>query len=294
MCQSPDYPRGYASIRLRGRRYHRGAVGQPHGSSQTRAVANAGSISSSRTRPSTTTFRARMTVYSEAMPARQGKRPTHRTPRCDKPLGRVKSFRTSQHRRRALTGLAREARVTSVARSHRGVRGSMHREPREVNPSRFPVLIGKAPVRALDRHPIPQDHRSSVGRLHGLHRDGRCSTRFAKCQLCRFHPHPTLASNVRQRLGKSSSCGGLHAARQAAAPVRQCMKQDESSGAVRRVALLGNHLPRRCGIATFTADLADAISATFPGIDCGVIGMNDAGKRHAYGDRVLFRARTAS
>jgi hypothetical protein len=56
------------------------------------------------------------------------------------------------------------------------------------------------------------------------------------------------------------------------------MKQDESSGAVRRVALLGNHLPRRCGIATFTADLADAISATFPGIDCGVIAMNDAGK----------------
>ncbi|MFW2387316.1 MAG: hypothetical protein ACN4G0_03215 [Polyangiales bacterium] len=72
------------------------------------------------------------------------------------------------------------------------------------------------------------------------------------------------------------------------------MKQDESSGAVRRVALLGNHLPRRCGIATFTADLADAISATFPGIDCGVIAMNDAGKRHAYGDRVRFRARTAS
>ena len=72
------------------------------------------------------------------------------------------------------------------------------------------------------------------------------------------------------------------------------MNQDESSGTVHRVALLGNHLPRRCGIATFTADLADAISATFPGIDCGVIGMNDAGKRHAYGDRVRFRARTAS
>ena len=29
------------------------------------------------------------------------------------------------------------------------------------------------------------------------------------------------------------------------------MNQDESSGAVRRVALLGNDLPRRCGIATF-------------------------------------------
>jgi len=66
------------------------------------------------------------------------------------------------------------------------------------------------------------------------------------------------------------------------------MNQDESSGAVRRVALLGNHPPRQCGIATFTSDLADAISATFPGIDCGVIAMNDAGKRHAYGDRVRF------
>ncbi|MBW2159350.1 MAG: tyrosine-type recombinase/integrase, partial [Deltaproteobacteria bacterium] len=65
----------------------------------------------------------------------------------------------------------------------------------------------------------------------------------------------------------------------------ECMNQDESSGAVRRVALLGNHLPRQCGIATFTTDLSDAISATFSGIECEVIAMNDAGKRHAYGDR---------
>jgi glycosyltransferase involved in cell wall biosynthesis len=66
------------------------------------------------------------------------------------------------------------------------------------------------------------------------------------------------------------------------------MNQDETSGAVRRVALLGNHLPRRCGIATFTTDLADAIAGTFPDIDCAVVAMNDAGKRHAYGDRVRF------
>ncbi|MGB5810785.1 MAG: glycosyltransferase family 4 protein [Polyangiales bacterium] len=66
------------------------------------------------------------------------------------------------------------------------------------------------------------------------------------------------------------------------------MSEDETLGAVHRVALLGNHLPRHCGIATFTTDLADAISATFPGIDCGVVAMNDAGRRHAYGDRVRF------
>ncbi|MGB8224625.1 MAG: glycosyltransferase family 4 protein [Polyangiales bacterium] len=66
------------------------------------------------------------------------------------------------------------------------------------------------------------------------------------------------------------------------------MSTEENPGAVHRVALLGNHLPRHCGIATFTTDLANAISSTFPGIECAVVAMNDAGRRHAYGDRVRF------
>src|SRR5690606_1231911 len=49
------------------------------------------------------------------------------------------------------------------------------------------------------------------------------------------------------------------------------MHQDETSGAIRHVALLGNYLPRRCGIATFTTDLATAISQEFTGITCGVV-----------------------
>jgi glycosyltransferase involved in cell wall biosynthesis len=63
---------------------------------------------------------------------------------------------------------------------------------------------------------------------------------------------------------------------------------DRISGAVHRVALLGNHLPRQCGIATFTTDLTDAISSTFPDIECAVVAMNDAGRSHSYGDRVRF------
>jgi hypothetical protein len=31
-----------------------------------------------------------------------------------------------------------------------------------------------------------------------------------------------------------------------------------ATGAVRTIALLGNHAPRQCGIATFTTDLSDA------------------------------------
>ena len=57
---------------------------------------------------------------------------------------------------------------------------------------------------------------------------------------------------------------------------------------IRRVALLGNHLPRQCGIATFTTDLSDAISAVGPDLDCFVLAMNDGRHQHAYPGRVRF------
>jgi glycosyltransferase involved in cell wall biosynthesis len=58
--------------------------------------------------------------------------------------------------------------------------------------------------------------------------------------------------------------------------------------AVRKVGLLGNHAPRRCGIATFTTDLADAIDGHPAALDCFVLAMNDPGERHAYPPRVRF------
>lgn len=66
------------------------------------------------------------------------------------------------------------------------------------------------------------------------------------------------------------------------------MSEDQTSGAVQRVALLGNYLPRHCGIATFTTDLTNAIADNVPSIECSVVAMNDAGRRHAYPDRVKF------
>src|SRR5688572_13417537 len=57
---------------------------------------------------------------------------------------------------------------------------------------------------------------------------------------------------------------------------------------IRRVAVLGNHLPRRCGIATFTTDLSNALSAAEPDLDCFVLAMNDVGHQHAYPGRVRF------
>ena len=66
------------------------------------------------------------------------------------------------------------------------------------------------------------------------------------------------------------------------------MNHRTSSGTRRRIAILGNHLPRQCGIATFTADLSGAIAAEVSNADCFVVAMNDAGKRYAYPPRVRF------
>jgi glycosyltransferase involved in cell wall biosynthesis len=52
--------------------------------------------------------------------------------------------------------------------------------------------------------------------------------------------------------------------------------------------MLGNHLPRQCGIATFTTHLGDAIASEHPELDCFALAMNDAGKRHSYPGRVRF------
>jgi glycosyltransferase involved in cell wall biosynthesis len=57
---------------------------------------------------------------------------------------------------------------------------------------------------------------------------------------------------------------------------------------IRRVAMLGNHLPRQCGIATFTTHLSEAIANAAPDLDCFVLAMNDGLHKHAYPGRVRF------
>ncbi|WP_168734780.1 glycosyltransferase family 4 protein [Deinococcus sp. KSM4-11] len=56
---------------------------------------------------------------------------------------------------------------------------------------------------------------------------------------------------------------------------------------IRRVLLLGNHTPRQCGIATFTADLADALLAAQPALDVVVVAMDD-GHVQQYPERVAL------
>jgi glycosyltransferase involved in cell wall biosynthesis len=51
---------------------------------------------------------------------------------------------------------------------------------------------------------------------------------------------------------------------------------------LRRIAVIGNSLPRRCGIATFTTDLRQAISTSRPNLEACVVAMTDHGQAYDY------------
>ena len=51
---------------------------------------------------------------------------------------------------------------------------------------------------------------------------------------------------------------------------------------IRRVAFIGNSLPRHCGIATFTTDLQQAISISRPNLATCIVAMTDHGQAYDY------------
>ena len=55
-----------------------------------------------------------------------------------------------------------------------------------------------------------------------------------------------------------------------------------------RIAVVGNHLPRQCGIATFTTDLCDAITAEYGAAGLFVAAVNDPQSSYSYPARVRF------
>jgi glycosyltransferase involved in cell wall biosynthesis len=56
----------------------------------------------------------------------------------------------------------------------------------------------------------------------------------------------------------------------------------------RNLAFVGDYVPRRCGIATFTSDICEAIAAAFPETKCIVGSVNDRPEGYDYPDRVRF------
>jgi glycosyltransferase involved in cell wall biosynthesis len=57
---------------------------------------------------------------------------------------------------------------------------------------------------------------------------------------------------------------------------------------IESIAVIGNYLPRQCGIATFTTDLVEGLSAEAPDINCWATAMNDKPEGYTYPEKVRF------
>ncbi len=57
---------------------------------------------------------------------------------------------------------------------------------------------------------------------------------------------------------------------------------------IRRVAFVGSYPPRKCGIATFTHDLAQSIGSRHPGTERSIIPITDPEQRYDYGAEARF------
>ncbi|HIQ20401.1 MAG TPA: glycosyltransferase, partial [Planctomycetes bacterium] len=55
-----------------------------------------------------------------------------------------------------------------------------------------------------------------------------------------------------------------------------------------RIAVIGNYLPRQCGIATFTTDLCEAMASQFPESSVFALPVNDVPEGYPYPPRVRF------
>src|SRR6476646_7394779 len=62
----------------------------------------------------------------------------------------------------------------------------------------------------------------------------------------------------------------------------------EIASTIKHIAFLGDHLPRQCGIATFTSDICEAVAADFPECLCVVGAVNDRPEGYDYPTRVRF------
>ena len=64
--------------------------------------------------------------------------------------------------------------------------------------------------------------------------------------------------------------------------------EQTSQATIKRVAFIGNYLPRKCGIATFTTDLCEALADEYEDTSFIALPVNDIDGGYQYPPRVRF------
>ena len=58
---------------------------------------------------------------------------------------------------------------------------------------------------------------------------------------------------------------------------------------IEKIAFVGDYLPRKCGIATFTHDMRASVASRYPQADCFVVPVNDRPEGYDYAPEVRFQ-----
>lgn len=66
------------------------------------------------------------------------------------------------------------------------------------------------------------------------------------------------------------------------------MKKNSNGEKLHNIAVIGGHLPRQCGVATFTTHLSEALSDVFPKANVSVVAVNDTEEGYEYPPQVRF------
>jgi glycosyltransferase involved in cell wall biosynthesis len=66
------------------------------------------------------------------------------------------------------------------------------------------------------------------------------------------------------------------------------MEKKSTHSIIKRIAFIGNYLPRQCGIATFTTDLCESMADEYKGTACIALPVNDTEAGYDYPSRVRF------
>jgi glycosyltransferase involved in cell wall biosynthesis len=62
----------------------------------------------------------------------------------------------------------------------------------------------------------------------------------------------------------------------------------DNTTAIHKIAIVGDYLPRKCGIATFSHDLRGGLAGQYPNVEVFVAPVNDVAEGYTYEDEVRF------
>src|SRR5665647_942037 len=108
--------------------------------------------------------------------------------------------------------------------------------------------------------------------------------------LWAYRPQSWAPPRSQSSRGVSPYVRKAHVARRS----RQTMPDQRPHSRPTRIAVIGNYVPRRCGIATFTADLAESLATEAPDSEVWAAAMNDTPRGYPYPSRVHFEVNEQS